>query len=142
MDATQARRRFAAAAVARLATVRPDGSPHVVPISFALADDVVYTAIDHKPKSATHSQRLVNLHHDPRCSVLVDHYADDWSALWWVRVDGTAAIVEEPAGDHPGIERLVQRYAAYEHQRPSGPLIAITVTRWRGWAAGEGWAAS
>ena len=94
------RRRFASTPVARLATVRPDGRPHVVPVVFVLVGDVVYTAIDAKPKKSSRLQRLVNLSAEPRCSLLVDHYEDDWSRLWWVRADGEAAVVEQAAATH------------------------------------------
>ncbi len=135
VDEQEARRRFAASPVARLATVRPDGTPHVVPVTFALAGDVLYTAVDYKPKRHQRLQRLTNLRHQPRCALLVDHYQADWSGLWWVRADGDAAIVDEPDSTHPGLRRLVDRYPAYQNARPEGPLIVVTVVRWTGWDA-------
>ena len=134
MHEEELRRRFTSARVARLATVTPDGAPHVVPIVFALVDDVVYTAVDDKPKRTQRLQRLTNLRAEPRCAVLVDHYEDDWSRLWWVRADGVASVLEAPQQDHPGLVALVQRYGNYERQPPSGPLVAITVARWTGWS--------
>ncbi|MPZ74470.1 MAG: TIGR03668 family PPOX class F420-dependent oxidoreductase, partial [Nitriliruptorales bacterium] len=68
MDAATAREHFGAAPVARLATAYPDGSPHVVPLVFALDGDVVYTAVDQKPKQTQRLQRLDNLRHEPRCA--------------------------------------------------------------------------
>lgn len=135
LGAHEARRRFAASPVARLATVRPDGSPHLVPVVFALVGDVVTTAVDHKPKRSTRLQRLDNLRAEPRCSLLVDHYDDDWTHLWWVRADGTAEVVEEPPDDHPGVVALARRHPAYRDRPPSGALIRIEVARWAGWAA-------
>ncbi|HSJ51191.1 MAG TPA: pyridoxamine 5'-phosphate oxidase family protein, partial [Actinomycetota bacterium] len=85
MDERQARTRFADSRVARLATVRPDGSPHVVPLVFALEGDVVWLIIDEKPKRDRALQRLRNVRHDPRVSLLVDRYDEDWRRLWWVR---------------------------------------------------------
>ena len=84
--------RFAAAKVARLATVTPDGPPHLVPIVFAVAESTVYTAVDGKPKTSQRLRRLANIEANPRVSILVDHYDDDWSQLWWVRADGIATI--------------------------------------------------
>lgn len=127
--------RFAAAPVARLATSRPDGAPHVVPIVFALAGGVVYTAVDAKPKRTQRLQRLANLRHEPRCAVLVDHYDDDWSALWWVRADGAATVLDRPAPDHPGLLALAQRYPQYRTSPPTGPLVVVAVHRWTGWQA-------
>lgn len=135
VDDTDARQRFAASPVARLATVRPDGTPHVVPVTFALEGDVLSTAVDHKPKRHQRLQRLDNLRHQPRCALLVDHYESDWSALWWARVDGDAEIVEEPDAAHPGLLALADRYPAYQRAAPEGPLIVVTVVRWTGWAA-------
>ena len=101
MEPADARRRFAAARFARLATVRPDGSPHIVPVVFAVDGDVVWTAVDDaKPKRSPRLQRLANLRAEPRCALLVDHEDDDWTRLWWVRADGVAEIVD--AADHPG----------------------------------------
>lgn len=131
----EARRRFAASRRAILATVRPDGAPHLVPVVFALDDDVVHSAVDHKPKRSPQLQRLANLAHEPRCALLVDRYDDDWSQLWWVRVDGRAEVLE--AGDlaDRGRAALIERYAAYRQRPPAGPYLRVEVTRWSGWAA-------
>src|SRR5918995_1570537 len=83
---------FAESPVAMLATVRPDGAPHVVPVVFAVHDDVVYTAVDAKRKSTQRLRRLANIEANPRVSMLVDHYEQDWTHLWWVRADGLAEI--------------------------------------------------
>jgi PPOX class probable F420-dependent enzyme len=133
-DQTELISRFASSPVARLATVQPDGAPHLVPVVFALVGDVVYTAVDGKPKRTRQLQRLANLRHEPRCALLVDHYDDDWERLWWVRADGEAVIVEQPAPSHPGLVALINRYRQYQAQPPPGPLVAVTVTRWSGWS--------
>ncbi len=135
MQTAELRRRFASDAVARLATVRPDGAPHVVPVVFAVADDTIYLAVDRKPKRTQRLQRLVNVRHDPRCSLLVDHYETDWTQLWWVRADGVGAVVEGPPPAHPGIEALVERHAQYRAEPPPGPLLVVTVERWSGWSS-------
>ena len=130
----EAKRRFGAARVARLATVRADGSPHVVPIVFALAADVLYTAVDRKPKSTTALTRLANIAANPAVSVLVDEYADDWDQLWWVRADGLARVVDGDAAAG-AVERLTARYPVYALDPPPGPVLAIEVARWTGWSA-------
>lgn len=136
MDLTEdeARRRFAASRRAILATVRPDGSPHLVPVVFALVDDVVHTAVDHKPKRSSRLQRLANLEREPRCSLLVDRYDDEWSRLWWVRADGRAEVTAMPELDEPGPVALIERYAAYRDRPPTGPWVRVTITRWSGWS--------
>jgi PPOX class probable F420-dependent enzyme len=135
LDDDELRRRFAAERVARLASVRPDGGPHLVPITFAVDGDTVFTVVDAKPKRTRRLQRLDNLRSQPRCSVLVDHYDDDWSQLWWVRADGVAAVIDAPGPAHGGLVLLADRYPAYGAAPPTGPLIVVTVTRWSGWSA-------
>lgn len=139
MDATSARRRFATARVARLATVGRDGQPHLVPIVFAVSGDTIYTAVDAKPKRSTALRRIANIRVNPKVCVLADRYDDAaWNALWWVRADGVARIVELGGDDSEGaraIDLLVARYEQYREQRPIGPVLAIDVTRWSGWVA-------
>src|SRR4051795_558613 len=95
MEATEARTRFAAAHVARLATAGTDGRPHLVPVVFALDGDTLYTAVDDvKPKATTRLRRLANIAANPAVALLADHYEDDWSALWWARADGTARLLD------------------------------------------------
>jgi PPOX class probable F420-dependent enzyme len=128
------RERFASSPVARLATVRPDGGPHVVPVVFALVGDTVYSAVDAKPKRSRRLQRLANLRAEPRCALLVDAYDDDWRRLWWVRADARGEVVDA-SPHHPGIRALVERFPQYRDQPPSGPLLVMTVERWSGWTA-------
>jgi PPOX class probable F420-dependent enzyme len=134
VQTAELRERFAGARVARLATVRPDGAPHLVPCVFALAGDTVYTAVDAKPKRTRRLQRLANVRVEPRCALLVDGYDEDWSRLWWVRADGVARVVDEPGPDHPGISLLVERFPQYREAPPVGPLLVVTVDRWTGWS--------
>ncbi len=135
MDEEQLRERAAAARVARLATVRPDGRPHLVPITFALDGDRLVTAIDDKPKSTRELQRLANIRNEPRVAVLIDHYDEDWSRLWWVRVDGEATIEEAGPAFDRAVRALADRYPAYRRRPPEGPVIVIGATAWSGWSA-------
>jgi PPOX class probable F420-dependent enzyme len=128
-----ARARFAAARVARLATVGADGRPHLVPVCFAVDGDTIYSAVDElKPKATLRLRRLRNVTENPAVSLLVDHYSDDWSALWWVRADGRARVLES-APD--AIALLAARYAQYAESPPSGSVLAVDVERWSGWSA-------
>jgi PPOX class probable F420-dependent enzyme len=129
------RARFAAAPVARLATVGPDGGPHLVPVVFAVRDDVVYTAIDAKPKSTQRLRRLANIAGNPLVSLLVDHYAEDWTQLWWVRVDGVAAIHHDGDEADAGRDLLRTKYPQYQSVPLNGPVIAIAVRGWSSWHA-------
>jgi PPOX class probable F420-dependent enzyme len=135
LDPAEARRRFAAAPVARLATVGPAGRPHLVPVTFAVDGERVYTAVDAKPKTTTDLRRLRNIAVDPRVAVLADHYEADWAALWWARADGTAVLLDRPADMAGPLRLLAARYPQYRASPPAGPVIRIQVTRWTGWAA-------
>jgi PPOX class probable F420-dependent enzyme len=137
VTADEARRRFAEAAVARLATADANARPHIVPIVFAVAGDTIYSAVDAKPKRTTALRRLANVAANPAVAVLVDKYDQDWTRLWWVRADGTGRVLdgEEPERD-AALDALAARYPQYREQRPDGPVLAIDVERWSGWAAG------
>jgi PPOX class probable F420-dependent enzyme len=129
-----ARARFARARVARLATVDADGRPHVVPIVFVVAGDDVWSAVDRKPKSTRALKRLANIDANPSVSLLVDHYDDDWTQLWWVRADGEAGIVDAGTPEaQEALDALAAKYPQYASARPTGPLIHVAVARWRGW---------
>jgi PPOX class probable F420-dependent enzyme len=130
--------RFTRSPVARLATITPDGLPHLVPVVFALAQapeghEVVYTAVDAKPKTTRRLRRLANIENNPRVSLLVDHYADDWTQLWWVRVDGAATIHADGAAMESAYRLLRAKYPQYQSVSLNGPVIAIGVRRWSSW---------
>ena len=135
LNESDARERLASAQVARLATVRPDGSPHLVPVTFAVEGDLVYTAVDHKPKTMRSLLRLDNIARHPQVALLADHYSDDWDELWWVRVDGRASVVADANEARHPIDALVERYEQYRVHRPGGPVIVIRVGHWSGWAS-------
>jgi len=135
MDETEARARFAAARVAHLATVRPDGAPHVVPVVFALDGNTIWLVIDEKPKRHRRLQRLVNVEAESRVSLLVDSYDEDWSHLWWVRADGRARIVDGGPELDRALGLLLDRYPQEREQPPKGPALAAKVERWRHWSA-------
>jgi len=121
------------ARVARLATVDPQFRPHLVPIVFAVAGETIYSVVDAKPKRTAELRRLQNVRSNRSVSVLVDHYDDtDWDTLWWVRADGSARVVglDQPEAGH-ATELLTQRYP---QQRAAGPVLAVDVERWSGWA--------
>jgi len=137
LSTDEARARFRAAPVARLATVNPDESPHLVPIVFAWCPpDALVFAYDHKPKSGRPLKRLENLAARPAVSLLVDEWAEDWDRLWWVRADGLAEVLAsaDPRRE-TGLDALATRYRQYREMRPAGPVAWISVHAWSGWAA-------
>jgi PPOX class probable F420-dependent enzyme len=135
MDEARSRAHLSAARVGHLATVRPDGRPHVVACCFALYGDRLWTAVDAKPKATPRLQRLANVRAQPQASLLVDHYEEDWDALWWVRVDGAAAVLEDGAEHEQAVAALVAKYHQYTTAAPRGAVIAIAIERWSGWSA-------
>ncbi len=128
------RARVASARVARLGTIGRRGVPHLVPLCFVLDDDVLYFAVDRKPKRGVTLQRLRNAALDPRVSVLVDHYEEDWSQLWWIRLDGRASALAPGEESDSALRLLCSKYAQYRQEPPPGPVVRIDVERWSGWA--------
>ena len=137
MTPAEARARFAAARVARLATADAAGRPHLVPIAFVVAGDTIYSAVDAKPKRTRALRRLANVRENPAVSVLVDHWDEEnWSALWWARADGRGRVLdpEDPAARR-AVDLLRERYP---RQRAAGEVLAVEVECWSGWAAAAG----
>ncbi|MFF7124500.1 TIGR03668 family PPOX class F420-dependent oxidoreductase [Streptomyces sp. NPDC008240] len=146
LDAAEARRRFTAARVARLATVDAAGRPHQVPVVFARhtleGTDRLVTAIDHKPKTTARLKRLRNIAAHPAVCLLADAYDENWDHLWWVRADGEARVLPPGAADpavreaHEAAVRLLcEKYPQYRDRPPDGPVIAVGVRSWTGWEA-------
>jgi len=133
LERAEALRRLGQARVGHLATVGEDGAPHIVPVTLAATDEMIVTMIDQKPKTTTTLKRLDNIEANPRVSVLVDAWSEDWSELWWVRVDGTAKTHD--SGDLWEVARslLVAKYPQYRQDPPRGPAIVITVDTVRFW---------
>jgi PPOX class probable F420-dependent enzyme len=135
MEATTMRERLAQARVAHLATADSDGRPHLVPITFVVAGDTLYFAVDAKPKRTADLKRLKNIAANPAVAVLVDHYEEDWTRLWWVRVDGTARVVTDHAEADRALDLLAERHRQYQVTRPVGPVVAISIDRISGWSS-------
>lgn len=87
--------------------------------------------MDEKPKRTRRLQRLANIEANPTVEVLIDRYEEDWSRLWWVRLRGTARIVE----DRHAVDLLVAKYPQYREQSPAGPVIAVTIEERSEWTA-------
>jgi PPOX class probable F420-dependent enzyme len=136
MDSDEARALFAAAPVAHLASADASGRPHVVPITFALVGETIYSAVDSKPKRTRALRRLANVAANPAVAVLVDHYERDWERLWWVRADGRGRTLDADTDEAlAALAALAARYEPYRLARPQGPVLAIDVERWVGWSA-------
>ncbi len=127
--------RIAAARVARVATIDPDGRAHLVPIVFVVDGDTLYSAVDRKAKRSSKLRRIENARARPDVTVLVDYYDDDWTLLWWIRLRGRARVLDD--GDERGraLALLVEKYPHYRDEPPDGPVLAVDVTEVREWRA-------
>ena len=150
MTDDESRRCFRDARVARMATVSAAGTPHLVPVTFAVIDaateagrptvagrnaaELIVFAVDHKPKSTTALRRLANIAANPRVAFLVDRYDDDWDRLAWVRADTVAGVIEG-ADRFRGIAALRAKYPQYDSRPPHGVVVGGVVSRWSGWRA-------
>ncbi len=130
--------------MARLSTLSPDGQPHQVPVVFAWHAGSIWSPIDAKPKRSGELARVRNIRHEPRVSLLLDHYDDDWSRLWWLRIAGQGEILQpdHPESDPalaPVLDHLRAKYPAYREiavliKPPT--LIRIEPAQVRSWCAG------
>jgi PPOX class probable F420-dependent enzyme len=136
MTGEEARSRFAAARVARLATADASGRPHLVPVVFAVDGARIYSVVDAKPKRSPALRRLANVTENPAVALLVDHYDEDWTALWWVRAEGRARVLAPEAAEARRAVQLL--HARYPQQRAAGAVLAVDVDRWSGWSASTG----
>ena len=138
MTDEEMRRRVVEARVGRLATVRPDGGPHLVPICFAVLEgaggDVIVSGTDEKPKTTYALRRLRNVAENPAATLLVDHYDEEWERVWWVRADGRGRVIDDDAERELAVAALRAKYPQYLHIGIPGAVLAIDVDRWRGWA--------
>ena len=138
MTEEEARRRVAAARVARLASVDRNVRPHVVPFCFALSGDRIVSVVDQKPKQTLQLRRLENVRRCPDVQLVVDHYDDDWTALWWVRVSGQGRVIDRGPAYEAAVDLLATKYGQYRDHRPAGPVLAIDITQIVSWQATVG----
>jgi PPOX class probable F420-dependent enzyme len=132
-----ARELVARARVARLGYLDGEDRPRVLPVTFAVADGLVWTAIDDKPKRRPEPARVAYLRRRPDASLLVDEYDDDWTRLAWVQLLGRVDIVPIDAAPE-GVEALAVKYSQYARRTPPGPLLRLDVERVLHWRAAGG----
>ncbi|MEQ8718269.1 MAG: TIGR03668 family PPOX class F420-dependent oxidoreductase [Acidimicrobiales bacterium] len=134
MKANVMRRRANDARIAKLGTVDSKNRPHIVPCCFVIVGETLFSPVDHvKPKSNRTLKRLRNIEQQPTVTVLVDHYDEDWRELWWIRLDGTAAVAQTSRHRGPVIELLVTKYPQYDSASFRNQLIVVQISRWTGW---------
>lgn len=122
------------ARVARLALLDEEDLPRVLPVTFAVWEGAVWSAIDQKPKRAAEPARVRRLRRRPEAALVVDRYDDDWSRLAWVELRGPVSV--EPLG--PALDALIEKYPQYAEARPQGPLLRLRPERFACWRAADG----
>jgi PPOX class probable F420-dependent enzyme len=133
MEPEEMRRRVSESRVGRIATVTPEGRPHVVPFVFVLDGDTLYSSVDAKPKRSPELKRLRNIRANPAVEVVVDEYGEPWPGLWWVRMQGRGEVLEDGPERDRGLALLVEKYPDYRDAEPQGAVVAVRIERWQGW---------
>ena len=135
--APEIRAKLETARVARLATLDPERKPHAVPVCFVFDGAVFYSALDRKPKRVAPSQlaRLKNIEQTPQVALLVDHYDEDWTRLWYVLVRGEAELVSNSGEQKRAIQLLRAKYPQYDTNMlvDDAPVLRITPVRITAW---------
>jgi PPOX class probable F420-dependent enzyme len=122
--------------VARLAFSDGEDRPRVLPVTFALADGAIWSAIDRKPKRTPEPARVRWLRRRPDAALCVDRYDDDWSRLAWVQLLGRIEVLERDAAG-AGLRALTAKYSQYRDEPPPGPFLRLAVERALHWRAAE-----
>ena len=131
--------------VARLATTKPGGPPHQVPVVFVYHAGQLWSPVDIKPKRKSELVRVQNALANPAGSLLLDHYSDDWSQLWWLRVEVEIRVIrlrdthpEKLCRDLAGaVEALRLKYPQYHGTavlRDPPTLLAMRPLRFSSWS--------
>jgi len=107
----------------------------VVPCCFAMDVERVFSTVDDiKAKTTLDLRRLENVRLHPEVAVLVDHYDEEWSALWWVRMDGRAHLADPGSPEHlRAHELLAAKYDQYRRRPPPGAVVVVEIDTWRAW---------
>ena len=127
---------LARARVGRLALLDADDRPRVLPITFAVADDAVWSAVDNKPKRSAEPARVGWLRRRPEVALCVDRYDDDWTELAWVQLLGRIDVLDLDQGI-AGLDALRSKYDQYRSDPPPGPVLRLTVERALQWRADD-----
>jgi PPOX class probable F420-dependent enzyme len=114
--------------VGRLGTADVAGQPLVVPVCYAYDGSRCYSAVDAKPKRTRALRRLANIAVNPRVSLCVDRYDEDWRGLCWVIVEGRAVLLDEERERARAVDLLVAKYVQYRALGLGGDAAVIAIT--------------
>jgi PPOX class probable F420-dependent enzyme len=121
--------------VGHLGIIDTDGRPRVLPVTYAIHQAAVWTAIDNKPKRGGREPARVRwLRERPAAALTVDRYADDWSELRWVQLVGEISVLDGPPVGAL-LRALTDRYPQYHADPPPGPVLRLAIVRAVWWRA-------
>ena len=129
-------RLLAGARIGHLSTADTVGAAHVIPICYAFDGDSIYSVLDQKPKrtSLTRLRRVKNILANPQVALVVDHYEEDWSRLWYILVTGHAELMLEGDEREQAIVKLREKYQQYRDMDiDTNPVIKITPDKVVSW---------
>lgn len=126
--------------VGRLGTSDALGQPLVVPICYAFDGEAFFSAIDAKPKKgpAAGLKRIRNIRENPKVSLVIDHYEEDWRRLRYVIIQGMAEVLSSGSDYARAVDLLTAKYQQYRElalDRDVGTMIKLTPTRVIQWAS-------
>jgi len=114
---------------------------HSVPIVFVVVDNELFSPIDGKPKSGKTLQRVRDIRRDPRFTLLLQHYDEDWRKLWWLRCTGEASVIATDELDDAALGNVVaalhDKYEQYKETailHDAGQLLRLSVNETKAWA--------
>ena len=109
----------------------------MVPVCFGVTNGCIFILLDHKPKRTelTNLKRVKNILENSHVSLIIDHYDNDWSNLWYILISGHAALLEETSERPEVLHTLAHKYPQYESiDLYSNPLIKIVPSKVLIWA--------
>lgn len=131
IDDQTMRVRVSEARAGRVGTIDERGRVHLVPIVFVIDGDMLYSSTDAGPRLP---KRLRNMARDPRVTVLVDDYSEDWSQVWWVRLRGIGRVVRDGPEHDRARQLLAAKYPQFGGDPGDGAVMAVDIAEWSGWS--------
>ena len=131
------RRFLEASRVGHLATADARGTPHLIPVCYAVDGGTLYITVDEKPKRRdVPLKRVRNILDNPQAAFVVDRYDEDWSRLGWVMLRGSAEILESGPEHDRAQALIVGRYPQLKAMRIAElPVIALHIARATDWGS-------
>ena len=132
----RASRLVRAARVAHLATADARGQPLVIPICFVYDGKEFFSPIDEKPKHTIRLKRLRNLQENPKLSLVIDRYNEDWRRLAYVLITGEGKVLFRGNKHRRAVRLLRRKYSQYRDMVIQvRPLIVVIPRKVKIWGS-------